>query len=150
MTSETLERDYDLDDKAARNLVQFLQEQQEATRIAQAPHHEASLGPHRHDQGVLHVLRLHQPKNLGAKILGALRPADSAARDGSLSQMQSLDARAIHEHLVSRARLGQTRDAGWVELDRQPRARLAARWLETAAGAWDDRLTAVKNAAERG
>jgi ATP-dependent Lhr-like helicase len=30
---ETLERDYDLDGKAARNLVQFLQEQQEATRI---------------------------------------------------------------------------------------------------------------------
>ena len=30
---ETLERDYDLDDKAARNLVDFLQEQQRATRV---------------------------------------------------------------------------------------------------------------------
>jgi hypothetical protein len=28
--------------------------------------------------------------------------------------------------------------------------RLAARWLDTAAGAWDDRLAAVKDAAERG
>jgi hypothetical protein len=28
--------------------------------------------------------------------------------------------------------------------------RLAARWLDTAAGSWDDRLAAVKNAAERG
>jgi hypothetical protein len=28
--------------------------------------------------------------------------------------------------------------------------RLAARWLDTAAGAWDDRLADVKNAAERG
>ena len=27
--------------------------------------------------------------------------------------------------------------------------RLAARWLDTAAGAWDDRLVAIKNAAER-
>ncbi|HTU30388.1 MAG TPA: DEAD/DEAH box helicase [Solirubrobacteraceae bacterium] len=30
---EQLERDYDLDEKAAKNLVQFLQEQQEATRV---------------------------------------------------------------------------------------------------------------------
>ncbi len=30
---QQLEQDYDLDDKAARNLVQFLQEQQEATRV---------------------------------------------------------------------------------------------------------------------
>ena len=28
--------------------------------------------------------------------------------------------------------------------------RPAARWLDTAAGAWDDRLAAVKDAAERG
>jgi hypothetical protein len=28
--------------------------------------------------------------------------------------------------------------------------RLTARWLDAAAGAWDDRLAAVKNAAERG
>jgi DNA-binding transcriptional ArsR family regulator len=27
--------------------------------------------------------------------------------------------------------------------------RLAARWLDTAAGAWNDRLAGVKNAAER-
>src|ERR1700761_5000166 len=31
--AEVLERDYDLDDKAARNLVAFLQEQQQATRV---------------------------------------------------------------------------------------------------------------------
>src|SRR5579875_3588048 len=30
---ETLERDYDLDERAARNLAQFLQEQQQATRV---------------------------------------------------------------------------------------------------------------------
>jgi len=30
---ETLERDYDLDDRAARNLVEFLREQEEATRV---------------------------------------------------------------------------------------------------------------------
>jgi ATP-dependent Lhr-like helicase len=32
-SAETLERDYDLDEKAARNLLQFLTEQQQATRV---------------------------------------------------------------------------------------------------------------------
>jgi ATP-dependent Lhr-like helicase len=32
-TAETLERDYDLDERAARNLIEFLSEQQQATRV---------------------------------------------------------------------------------------------------------------------
>ncbi len=34
----------------------------------------------RHDDGILHLLRLHQAEDLGTEILAPVRPADAAAR----------------------------------------------------------------------
>jgi len=66
----------------------------------------------------------------------------------------AITRQAVTKHLATLS------DAGLVDAQRagremryRPRPaalRLAARWLDTAAGAWDDRLTSVKNAAERG
>ncbi|MGH3168384.1 MAG: ArsR/SmtB family transcription factor, partial [Trebonia sp.] len=66
----------------------------------------------------------------------------------------AITRQAVTKHLATLS------DAGLVDAHRAGREvryqlrpaplRLAARWLDTAAGAWDDRLTAVKNAAERG
>ena len=42
---------------------------------------EAALGADRHDDGVLHHLRLHQAEHLGAEVLAAVGPAQPAARD---------------------------------------------------------------------
>ena len=41
---------------------------------------EAALGAHRHDHGILDLLRLDQPQYLGAEILTPVRPADAATR----------------------------------------------------------------------
>ena len=43
--------------------------------------HEAALGTHRDDQGVLDHLGLHQAQDLSAEVLAAIGPADAAARD---------------------------------------------------------------------
>jgi hypothetical protein len=50
---------------------------------------ETALRADRHDHRVLDVLRLHQPEDLGAEILEAVRPADPAARDPPHAQVHA-------------------------------------------------------------
>ena len=89
--------------------------------------HEATLGAHRHDHGVLDHLGLHQPEHLGAEVLAPVRPAQPAAGHPSAAQVHSLDARRVDEDLVLRARLREPGELGRVELERQLRQRPAVR-----------------------
>ena len=54
---------------------------------------EPALGADRHDDRVLHRLRLHQAEDLGAEVFAAVGPADAAARDAPGSQVHAFDAR---------------------------------------------------------
>ena len=85
--------------------------------------HESALGPDRHDDHVLHHLRLHQAQHLGAEVLHAVRPADAAARDHAAAQVHCLDARRVDPDLEHRPRLGQARHALRIELERDVRFR---------------------------
>ena len=44
-------------------------------------HDEAALRPHRHDDCVLHHLRLDQAEHLGTEVLPPIGPSQPAARD---------------------------------------------------------------------
>ena len=81
--------------------------------------HEAALGAHGNDDGVLHHLRLHEAEDLRAEVLGPVRPAKAAARDLAPSQVNGLEPRRVHEHLEERARLGQFRHLGRFDLEGQ-------------------------------
>ncbi len=84
------------------------------------PCDEATLGAHRHDDGVLDVLRLHQAQDLGAEVLRPFRPADAAARDGALAQVHAFELRTVDEDLVCRPWLRQPRNLAGIEFERQP------------------------------
>ena len=86
---------------------------------------ETALRPNRDDQGVLDHLGLHQPEDLGAEVLAAIRPAEPAAGDLAAAQVDRLDARRVHEDLELRSRQGENRNLGRVELERQVRVGLA-------------------------
>ena len=43
--------------------------------------HESAFRAHRHNDGIFHHLRLHQPEHLSAEVLASVRPTDAAARD---------------------------------------------------------------------
>ena len=87
------------------------------------------------------------------QVIGVLA-ARGTATATAVAEELAITRQAVAKHLAT---LG---DAGLVDAERAGREvryrlrpaplRLAARWLDTAAGAWDDRLTAVKDAAERG
>ena len=81
---------------------------------------EAALGAHRHDDGVLDVLRLHEAQHLGAEIFAAIRPADAATRHVAHAQVHAFDARAVDEDLELRSRQRQVRYGLRVELERHP------------------------------
>ena len=83
-------------------------------------HVEAALRSHRHDDGVLHHLRLHQAEDLGAEILAPVGPADSTARDASAAQVDALHARAVHEDLDQWPRRRQFVDRTAVDLEGDP------------------------------
>ena len=55
--------------------------------------HETALGADRNDDGVLDMLGLDQPQNFGAEILAPIRPADAAARDLAVAQMNAFNTR---------------------------------------------------------
>jgi DNA-binding transcriptional ArsR family regulator len=87
------------------------------------------------------------------QVIGVLAARGSATATAVAEEM-AITRQAVTKHLttLSEAGLVDAHRAGR-EVRYQLRAaplRLAARWLDTAAGAWDDRLAAVKNAAERG
>ena len=88
---------------------------------------ETALGADRHDDRVLHLLRLDEAEHLGAEILRPVRPAQAAAGDLAETHMHALDARRIDEDLVERARQRQPVDPGAVELEGDGLARLAVR-----------------------
>jgi DNA-binding transcriptional ArsR family regulator len=87
------------------------------------------------------------------QVIGVLATRGSATAT-AVAQELAITRQAVAKHLATLS------DAGLVDAQRSGREvryrlrpapmRLAARWLDTAAGAWDDRLAAVKNAAERG
>ena len=108
---------------------------------------EAALGADRHDHGVLDLLRLDQPQNLGAEILRPVRPADAAARDLAEAQMHALDARRIDEDFVERPRQGKIVDLAAVELDRDQGFRPPVRveLVEVGADRRADRIHEMPN-----
>ena len=85
-------------------------------------------------------------------VIGVLA-ARGTATATAVAEELAITRQAVTKHLatLSDAELVDARRAGR-EVRYRLRAaplRLAARWLDTAAGAWDDRLADVKNAAER-
>jgi hypothetical protein len=88
--------------------------------------HEAALRAHRHDDGILDLLRLHEAENFGTEVLRTVGPAQSAARHLAEAQMHALDPGRIHEDLVERTRRGKPSPA---------RIRTCTRW-SGAANRW--------------
>lgn len=86
------------------------------------------------------------------QVIGVLAACGSATATAVAGEL-AITRQAVTKHLaaLSRAGLVDAQRAGReVRYQLRPAPlRLAARWLDTAAGAWDDRLAAVKNAAER-
>jgi DNA-binding transcriptional ArsR family regulator len=86
------------------------------------------------------------------QVIGVLAARGSATATAVAGEL-AITRQAVTKHLAT------LRGAGLVDARRAGREvryqlrpaplRLAARWLDTAAGAWDDRLAAVKTAAER-
>ena len=62
--------------------------------------HESALGPCGYDHRVLDGLGLHETEHLGAEVLRAFRPPDSAARNGAHAQVHTLHDRRVDEDLV--------------------------------------------------
>ena len=86
---------------------------------------EPALGAGRHDDGVLHHLRLDQAEDLGAEVLAPVAPAQPAAGDRAEAQVHALDPRAVDPDLELRARGRQVGHGLGVELERDVRLRLA-------------------------
>jgi hypothetical protein len=78
---------------------------------------EAALRADRHDDGVLHLLRLDEAQHFGAEILAPVRPADAAARHLAEAQMHAFHLRRIDEDLDQRPRRRQLVELLAVELD---------------------------------
>ncbi len=87
-------------------------------RVRQLLGDEAALGADRHDDGVLHHLRLDQAEDLGAEVLAPVGPAQTAAGDLAEAQVHALDLRRVDPDLERRARGRQVRDGLRVELHR--------------------------------
>lgn len=104
-------------------------------RVGQLLGDEPALGADRHDDGVLHHLRLDQAEDLGPEVLPPVRPAQPAARDLAEAQVHALDARRVHPDLVRRSRRRQVRDGLRVELHRDVRVRVPAERLLEEVGA---------------
>ena len=86
---------------------------------------EAALGADRHDDGVLDLLRLHEAQHFGAIVLGAIRPAQTAARHLAEAQVHALDFDAVDEDFAERPRLRQAVDEFRIELEGKHRLRRA-------------------------
>ncbi len=77
---------------------------------------ETALGTHRHDDGVLHHLRLHQAQHLGTEVFAAIGPTQAATCHRTKAQVDAFHARRADEDLAIRHRLGQLGHAMRVEL----------------------------------
>ena len=86
------------------------------------------------------------------QVIGVLA-AHGTATATAVAEELAITRQAVTKHLATLS------EAGLVKAERAGREvryqlrpapmRLAARWLDAAAGAWDDRLAVVKHAAER-
>ena len=83
--------------------------------------HEAALRPDRDDDGVLQLLRLHQPEDLGAEVVVAIAPAQAAARDHAAAQVDAFQLARVHVDLEQRPRRGHAVDLAAGHLDRHHR-----------------------------
>ena len=87
------------------------------------------------------------------QVIGVLA-ARGTATATAIAEELAISRQAVTKHLatLSEAGLADAARAGReVRYRLRPGPlRLAARWLDNAAGAWDDRLAAVKDAAEAG
>ena len=104
-------------------------------RVGQLLAEERALRADRHDDGVLHHLRLDQAEHLGAEVVASVRPAQATAGDRAEAQVRALDARAVDEDLVARARLGQVGDGRRLELEGHVRVDAAVRGSLEEVGA---------------
>ncbi len=86
-------------------------------RVRQLLGEETTLGADRHDHGVLHHLRLDQAQHFGAEVFATVRPAQATTGHRAEAQVGTFHARAADEDLAVRARLGQVRHLGGVELE---------------------------------
>jgi DNA-binding transcriptional ArsR family regulator len=87
------------------------------------------------------------------QVMGVLA-ARGTATATAVAEELAITRQAVAKHLATLS------DVGLVDAQRAGREvryqvrpaplRLAARWLDTAAGAWDDRLAALKHTAEHG
>ena len=87
------------------------------------------------------------------QVIGVLAARGTATATAVAEELE-ITRQAVAKHLATLSA------AGLVDAERAGREvryrlrpapmRLAARWLDAAAGVWDDRLAAVKNATERG
>jgi hypothetical protein len=80
------------------------------SRGRRALQHEPALRSHRHDDGVLHHLRLHEAEDLGAEILRRSDQRRPAARDLAAAQVDRLELESSTPRSRNRARIGQLRD----------------------------------------
>ncbi len=85
------------------------------------------------------------------QVIGVLATRGDASAT-AIAEDLAITRQAVAKHLATLADAGlvDARKAGRevrYQLRAQP-LRLAARWLDNAAGAWDGRLTALKNAIE--
>ncbi len=88
---------------------------------------ETALGADRHDHRVLDRLGLHEPQDFGAEVLLSVGPADATSSDLATSEVNPLSSRRVDEDLEHRARQGQLRYSGRVQLEREVRFWLAVR-----------------------
>ena len=78
---------------------------------------EAALGSNRHDDGILDLLGLDQAQHFGAKILRAIRPADTTTRHFAEAQMHAFDTRRMQEDFKQWLGQGQAIDLGGIEFE---------------------------------
>ena len=102
--------------------------------------HEAALAADRHDDRVLHLLRLHEPEHLGAEVLHPVRPAQAAARHLAAAQVHAFDARRVDEdlehRLAARAAPGSSTDrtSTTAPASAGPKHRAGRSWCATSPG----------------
>ena len=86
---------------------------------------ETALRTDRHDDGILHLLRLHQAQHLGAEIVAPVRPAQAAAGDRSEAQVHAFNIRRPDEDFAIGLGQGQFFQQFAGDLDRDARLELS-------------------------
>ena len=96
---------------------------------------EAAFGADRHDDGVFHHLRLHEPQHFGAEIGVAIRPAQAAACHFAAAQMHAFHFGRIDPDFVERFGFGEAGDVACGEFEGEAVFRLAVGVFLVVVGA---------------